>query len=229
MLCGRNRSDTPILPVTHRPTTNHNPNRPTSIHNPSRPSSSAHRPTEKSPHSVSTQPSYGQQQQHCSGDDAVPRNGYAEYLINDVVHRLAEDDVIEQYGSINYTCHKNYYIIRGTPWNICLNGAWKFPKPVCEPRCNSTEVQGVTISANCYSLETQRISSCVQPVPPGTRATISCRRGYEYDDSEQTLDCESDGRWTPEPRRCSPICGKISEGECFCCSDWFHVVGIIVL
>lgn len=195
MLCGRSRNDTPIVAATVRPLSSHNSNR----------------PAETTSHAgPSAQPS-SSRNRRCHA--YLPKNGSAEYLVDDSVAHIFNGDLIDPYVLINYTCEKSHYIVRGSSWNYCYaNGSWQFPTPECEPRCSSAEVQGVTISANCYSSETQRSASCSQPVPPGTRATISCRLGYEYDNSEQTLYCGADGRWLPAPRRCSQICGRISEG-----------------
>lgn len=78
-------------------------------------------------------------------------------------------------------------------------------------------IQGVTISANCFSIvnNTQKSTSCVRPAEPGTIAYVSCQRGYEKNGPQQTLTCLGDGRWSPAPQRCTQICGEINEGTAY--------------
>lgn len=52
-------------------------------------------------------------------------------------------------------------------------------------------------------------TSCEIPVPPATRATVSCRNSYRQDTAvlglqRDTVRCNSNGRWEPEPIRCVP-------------------------
>lgn len=207
LLCGRNRTEQPatihVQPLSHSIPTTRSPhtNRPTE-----RPLRPVH-----STHTTAHTPSDLQQ---CRADN-IPENGDAYYLIDGSKRRIFYGELIDPFVLINYTCIENYYIVEGNATNICLNGRWSSATPKCEPRCSSTEIQGITISANCFSSETQRSTSCVRPVTPGTRATISCRRGYEHDGTEQTLHCGLDGRWSPAPRRCSQTCGEINEGLLF--------------
>lgn len=202
-LCGRNRTDRPATHV--QPLSQSRPSTPLNTHRPTE------RPSSHPVHSThnTAQPSTNQQQ--CRADN-IPENGDAYYLIDGSKRRVLYGELIDPYVLINYTCIENHYIVEGNATNICLNGRWSSAIPKCEPRCSATEIQGTTISANCFLSETQRSTSCVRPVTPGTRATISCRRGYEHDGTEQTLHCGLDGRWSPTPRRCSQICGEISEG-----------------
>lgn len=230
LLCGRNRTETTVtgavqpLSNTNRPTTTPSnwPARPTSITS-TRPNRPAYTPSNITPvHSAHQTPqSTSNQEQQCRADN-IPENGDAYYLIDGQKRRVLYGELIDSYVLINYTCIENHYVVEGNASNICLNGRWTSATPKCEPRCSSTEIQGITISANCFSSETQRSTSCVRPVTPGTRATITCRRGYEHDGTEQTLHCGLDGRWSPTPRRCSQICGEINEGDIthFRSCDW---------
>lgn len=147
--------------------------------------------------------------------DNIPVNGDA-YHQYDPNKKVSYGELIDNYGSINYTCIDNHHLF-GNATNFCLNGRWQSPKPQCKPRCSSSEIQGITIAANCYSIvnNTQKSTSCVRPVEPGTVAYVSCQRGYEKTGPQQTLTCRTDGRWTPTPTRCTQICGEISEGTAY--------------
>lgn len=147
--------------------------------------------------------------------DVIPTNGDAFYQY-DTNKKVEYGEIVENFISINYKCIENHYLI-GNETNICISGRWQSPKPQCKPRCNSTEIQGVTISANCYSImnNEHKSTSCIRPVEPGTIAYVSCTRGYEKTGSQQTLTCQPDGRWQPSPQRCSQICGEINEGSAY--------------
>lgn len=102
--------------------------------------------------------------------DNIPVNGDAYYQY-DSNKKVAYGDIVENFVSVNYSCIENHYLI-GNATNICLGGRWQSPTPKCKPRCSSAEIQGVTISANCFSIvnNTQKSTSCVRPVEPGTIA-----------------------------------------------------------
>lgn len=44
---------------------------------------------------------------------------------------------------------------------------------------------------------------------------VSCQRGYEKTGPQQTLTCRQDGRWSPQPQKCTAICGEINEGAAY--------------
>lgn len=183
-------------------------NRTQSQSQPSRPVQSI-RPSTSSTFTTTEQPSLDS----CRADN-IPVNGDAYYQIDENKKRVTYGELIHSLTIINYTCIANHYLIGNTS-NICIYGRWQSKVPHCEPRCSSTEIQGVTISANCFSIlnNTQKSTSCVRPAEPGTIAYISCQRGYEIAGPPQTLTCRSDGRWSPTPQKCSHICGEINEGE----------------
>lgn len=147
--------------------------------------------------------------------DNIPVNGDAYHQF-DPTKKVSYGELVDNYGAINYTCIENHYLF-GNATNFCLNGRWQTPRPQCKARCSHTEIQGITIAANCYSIvnNTQKSTSCVRPVEPGTIAYVSCQRGYEKTGPQQTLTCRSDGRWTPTPIRCTQICGEINEGTAY--------------
>lgn len=147
--------------------------------------------------------------------DNIPVNGDAYYQY-DAEKKVSYGDIVENYVSINYTCIQNHYLF-GNGTNICIGGRWQSPTPQCKPRCSAAEIQGVTISANCFSVvnNTQKSTSCVRPAEPGTIAYVSCQRGYEKIGPQQTLTCLENGRWSPSPQRCTQICGEINEGTAY--------------
>lgn len=147
--------------------------------------------------------------------DNIPVNGDAYYQY-DRNKKVSYGEIVENFVSVNYSCIENHYLI-GNGTNICIGGRWQSPIPQCKPRCSTTEIQGVTISANCFSIinNTQKSTSCVRPVEPGTIAYVSCQRGYEKTGPQQTLTCQSNGRWNPQPQKCTQICGEINEGAAY--------------
>lgn len=147
--------------------------------------------------------------------DIIPVNGDAYYQY-DTDKKVSYGEIVDNFISITYKCIDNHFLI-GNETNICINGRWQSPKPQCKPRCNPTEIQGVTISANCFSIvnNVQKSTSCIRPVEPGTIAYVSCTRGYEKTGPQQTLTCQPDGRWQPSPQRCTQICGEINEGAAY--------------
>lgn len=147
--------------------------------------------------------------------DNIPVNGDAYYQY-DRNKKVSYGEIVENFVSVNYSCIENHYLI-GNGTNICIGGRWQSPTPQCKPRCSTTEIQGVTISANCFSIvnNTQKSTSCVRPVEPGTIAYVSCQRGYEKTGPQQTLTCQSNGRWNPQPQKCTQICGEINEGAAY--------------
>lgn len=175
--------------------------------------------------------------------DVIPTNGDAYYQY-DTDKKVEYGEIVENFISINYKCIENHYLI-GNATNICINGHWQSPKPQCRPRCSPQEIQGVTISANCFSIvnNVQKSTSCVRPVgvnlaqlqnlhriysnefpflplppkqvEPSTVAYVSCQRGYEKTGPQQTLTCQPNGRWNPTPTRCTSICGEINAGSAY--------------
>lgn len=147
--------------------------------------------------------------------DVIPLNGDA-YFESNPNQIVVYGEILNDFVSIIYKCIENYQII-GNGTNICINGRWQWPKPECLPRCSPTEIQGVTVSANCFSIRNniQESTSCIRPVEPGTIAYISCQRGYEKTGPQQTLTCGANGRWQPSPQRCTQICGEINEGAAY--------------
>lgn len=147
--------------------------------------------------------------------DIIPVNGDAYYQY-DSTKKVTYGEIVDNLMSITYKCIENHHLF-GNSSNYCINGRWQSPKPQCKPRCSPTEIQGVTISANCFSIinNEQKSTSCVRPVEPGTIAYVSCQQGYEKTGPQQTLTCQPDGRWSPSPQRCTPICGEINEGAAY--------------
>lgn len=214
-LCGRNRTQTttarPIIstPTIYRPTYHQNGQQNGQQNNQNQQSQQNNHQygnTQENP------PTYPQQSSSPCRADNLPEFGDAVFQNKKVKY----GEIIENLNSINYTCIANHYLI-GNGTNICINGRWRFPTPKCKPRCSPNEIQGVTISANCNAIvnNTAISTSCVRPVDPGTIAYVNCQRGYQKSGPLQTLTCESTGRWTPTPQRCTPICGEINEGNAY--------------
>lgn len=111
--------------------------------------------------------------------------------------KIAYGEQLDNFTTISYKCIDNHYLI-GNATNTCINGRWLSSKPACKALCGATEVQGVTISANCHTRvnNTQTWTSCIRPVEPGTVAHINCKGGYEKRGPQQTSTCTSGGRWS---------------------------------
>lgn len=105
--------------------------------------------------------------------DVIPTNGDA-YFQYDTDKKVEYGEIVENFISINYKCIENHYLI-GNATNICINGHWQSEKPQCRPRCSPQEIQGVTISANCFSIvnNVQKSTSCVRPVGVCSIATTA--------------------------------------------------------
>lgn len=200
LLCGRSKDQTPIAsnvrPMPSKPATTFSSNNsPTPDY-----TSGQQQPPPGPPPSQQTSPPTSSTLDSCRAD-IIPTNGDA-YFQYDKLKKVEYGEIVDNFISINYVCIENHYLI-GNATNICISGRWQSPKPQCRPRCSPQEIQGVTISANCFSIvnNVQKSTSCIRPVEPSTVAYVSCQRGYEKLGSQQTLTCDEHGRWQPRPQR----------------------------
>lgn len=139
----------------------------------------------------------------------IPKNGFIAYP-SDPSEHIALNEVIENYGMIEYSCIDNHNVV-GNTTNLCLDGHWLWSVPVCQPFCSGREISSVTYVANCYVNEGNREKQvrCTEPSAPGTIARINCQRGYENQKvPQQVISCGNDGRWRPAPNTCTQLCGE---------------------
>lgn len=139
----------------------------------------------------------------------VPKNGYVGYPGGSTEH-LALNDVIEEFGQVEYSCIDNHNVVGNTS-NLCLSGSWLNPVPECKPFCSPREISSITFVANCYVNDgtQERQVRCTDPSKPGTIARINCQRGYENQRvPQQVISCGNDGRWKPAPNPCTQLCGE---------------------
>lgn len=132
--------------------------------------------------------------------------------------RLSINDIVENFGQIEYACIENEYII-GEARNFCNNGKWLNEVPECQPRCNPSAISSITFLASCFTSVngTENGIRCTELAQPGTIARITCKYGYERPNAQiQTITCDVDGRWFPLPNQCTQICGEeAAEGQPF--------------
>lgn len=77
-------------------------------------------------------------------------------------------------------------------------------------KCPSSSLGSHTITATC-SLTGQQRSCINEPILAGTKITISCRKGYKFNnanDAANLIICKSDGTYTNNPWICIEDCGK---------------------
>lgn len=180
---------------------------------PQYPTTSRYPQTTTRPTYPSYQPGYGQNSNEAAEDDPsscrvdnIPDDADA-YFMNKTINYGA---YVPNLNRIEYRCIENH-AIEGNSTNWCIDGNWKFPKPACRPKCDPNAIDGITILANCYRRDTYREESvnCRLPIDPGTYATINCKPGYEISaEFQKRVTCGADGRWTPEPGRCTQTCGE---------------------
>lgn len=195
----------------NRPTTS----RPHFTQTPPRPVyDSQSRPTQSRPvHHTSSRPSYSPSvnEEPTSDDlscrvDNIPDDADAYYMNKTINYGT----YVPNYSRIEYRCIENHSI-EGNSTNVCYNGNWRHQKAACRPRCDPHAIDGITILANCFRQEDNREVNvgCRQPLEPGTYATINCRAGYEISEEfHKRVTCGADGRWSPEPGRCTQTCGE---------------------
>lgn len=204
-LCGRNKSET----ITIRPIISFVPNTPviptaTQVYNQSQ--------IFVNPIQTVTTYTPMSNNRPCRADN-IPNNGDAYYQY-DQMQRVPYGDIVNHLGGIVYKCIENHYLI-GNETNICINGRWRSSIPQCKPKCSEAEIQGITISANCFVNNTQKTTPCTRPVEPGTTAYVTCQEGYEATGPIQILTCGHNGRWSPTPQKCSQSCGEIIGGTSY--------------
>ncbi|XP_071639428.1 uncharacterized protein [Temnothorax longispinosus] len=114
-----------------------------------------------------------------------------------------------------YSCDSGYKI-RGSPDVSCSIGGKWLNIPVCRAiLCKA--LAAPSIRSECrYDDEW---ISCKSPVPPRTRATLSCENSYRPETNQHLLSgqgtnvrCKANGEWEPEPMRCVPVCGTLPLG-----------------
>lgn len=173
LLCGRRKDEQPQMVSNVRPRP---PSRPTQQQQPSPTHGSSSTSSPSIPNSYNNNHNNNQNadrnNQHSPASsalqscraDVIPTNGDA-YFQFDTHKKVEYGEIVENFISINYKCIENHYLI-GNATNICINGRWQSSKPQCRPRCNPQEIQGVTISANCFSIvnNVQKSTSCIRPV-----------------------------------------------------------------
>lgn len=138
----------------------------------------------------------------------LPKNGWIELPFGSH-DKLSPGEIINAFTIVNYKCFPNHIVDGGSTSNICVENAWKYPIPDCQPRCSANVITGVSFDAtNCY-LDNVEVS-CHEPAKPNTTAYLSCRRRYERESGakQQIVTCGEDGVWEPLPNACSPICGN---------------------
>ncbi|OAD53988.1 Limulus clotting factor C, partial [Eufriesea mexicana] len=105
-----------------------------------------------------------------------------------------------------YKCNPGYRLSGSSDVFCSRSGKWS-RIPVCtEIRCEGLE--SVSTLAEC-TYENGYIS-CINSVPPQTRAILSCRPSYNRDTtlfSRSEVTCNKNGTWEPVPMQCIPVCG----------------------
>ncbi|XP_062698696.1 modular serine protease [Aedes albopictus] len=136
---------------------------------------------------------------------AQPSNGriVLDETAQDVL--IGSGEYIENFNSVFVICDDKFNI-KGTASNICLDGEWLDPFPICERYCSEVPINGITVQPFC---EYQRKQiTCKRPLPPTTRVRIDCKVGYQkpLGPINETLTCV-DGTWDSSVFRCEPSCG----------------------
>lgn len=134
------------------------------------------------------------------------------YITNSLVlnKTYRENHKFDNFEEVQYGCVSGYILI-GNKRNICVDGSWVNPQPLCELLCSSKNITSPTFLANCYTQESEKRKyvSCSDPAYPGTIAQINCQRSYENQKAiQQIVTCGNDGRWHPPPVPCVQTCGE---------------------
>ncbi|XP_071556851.1 modular serine protease [Temnothorax nylanderi] len=114
-----------------------------------------------------------------------------------------------------YSCDSGYKIRGSRDVSCSIGGKW-LNIPVC------TAILCKALAAPSIRSECQYDDawiSCKSPVPPRTRATLSCANSYRSETNQHLLSgqgtqvrCKANGEWEPEPMRCVPVCGTLPLG-----------------
>ena len=143
--------------------------------------------------------------------ESVPENGYVEDLQSS--RRLTQGALVEQLALILYKCESGLPPI-GENNNICFKGNWQKEVPKCEATCDTALIRGISISSLCEIDDAQ--TACSGLVKNGTRAVLTCQKGYDRGDAEEQIShCDVDKDWWPRPQACTPICGILNSQEEF--------------
>lgn len=149
----------------------------------------------------------------------IPRNGQVVLAGEDAV-QLNANDIVPNYGSVQYTCNTHHYI-NGSTGNLCVSGVWTNVVPKCEPKCDMRVVSSISHLTHCSRKltdanvvdEPQCGSSDL--VDPGIEVKTVCQRGYRSIlPRDQITICQADGSWSHTISPCMQICGEEgSEGR----------------
>lgn len=190
----------PVYPTVSRPQNPQTPQQPGWPQQSQTPSRPVYQPATEEPTAFNTDDSLS-----CRVDN-IPNDADAYFMNKTIKYGT----YVPNYSRIEYRCIENH-AIEGNATNVCYNGNWRHPKASCRPKCDPTGIDGITILANCYRREDDREVNvnCRQPLDPGTYATINCRAGYGISpEFHKRVTCGADGRWSPEPGRCTQTCGE---------------------
>ncbi|XP_077260781.1 uncharacterized protein LOC143896675 isoform X2 [Temnothorax americanus] len=104
-----------------------------------------------------------------------------------------------------YSCDSGYKIRGSTDGSCSIERKW-LNIPVCTAiLCKALAVS--SIRSEC--LYNDEWISCKFPVPPKTKATLSCEKSYRPETNllsgqRTNVRCNKNGEWEPEPMRCVP-------------------------
>lgn len=138
----------------------------------------------------------------------MPRKGWIE---REPHRKISVGDFVENFGEIMFRCIKNFDIeASANNVSTCVNGQWSSPGvPDCYAVCSPKDITGLSIRpTNC--IWNDRKVECTKPAGQGTIAHIQCREGYKRGGpKDQVISCSKHGKWSPEPRKCLPVCGEL--------------------
>lgn len=135
-----------------------------------------------------------------NGRDSVPAGDVIKYEC------IGDYRLVDRYG----------FIMGKSSLIVCVDGDWSIKAPECKLTCSPDTIRGVTIKPVDCVLNGNTLN-CGEPLPAGTVASIKCADYYASPISQlintQTLVCDDNGRWSPEPTACMQRCGEASPND----------------
>ncbi|XP_026469741.1 modular serine protease-like [Ctenocephalides felis] len=110
---------------------------------------------------------------------------------------------VPEWSVIKFNCNEGFGLI-GDDTGICTNGQWSTTAK-CLKKCKGLTSSSVQLNCIYNNLSVP----CDEPVKSGTKAFLSCKRGYRlpYNPEYNFVSCEEDGTWDYSIYRCTAECG----------------------
>ncbi|XP_026470067.1 uncharacterized protein LOC113374031 isoform X2 [Ctenocephalides felis] len=132
---------------------------------------------------------------------AKPNNG--RYFVGGQSSDPEPGTPIGEWSVLKYKCDPGYSL-SGSETIFCVGGSWS-SIPLCRKMCKPL----TSTSVDIYCTNKNEEVPCENPMPAGTTADLTCKKGYTlyYAPDNTRITCDIDGTWNSSPFKCTPECG----------------------